>query len=130
LREGVAIYEFHDPWEARLARDALDDAGFEAWLETHEPVMGEGGPKRFRLVVPADDVDEARSALTEPLLELDDFQEEVPRRSGRPIWMPMVAALVLFGMVIAAVPRFLWPWILLIGFIGFLVWRAVGPRKP
>jgi hypothetical protein len=79
-------------------------------------------------VVPIEDADEARAALTEPLLELPDVEvEPAPRQSW---WIPVVAALVLVGLVIAAVPRFLWPWILLIGFVGFLVWRAVGPRKP
>lgn len=128
MREGVAIYEFRDPWEARLARDALDDAGFEAWLEADEPAFEGDVPRRHRLVVPVEDADEARAALTEPLLELPEVEAEPTLR--RRWWMPAVAAMVLVGMVIAAVPRFLWPWILLIGFVGFLVWRAVGPRKP
>jgi hypothetical protein len=42
----------------------------------------------------------------------------------------VVAAVVLIGLIWASVPRFLWPWILLTVFIGFLVWRAVAPRRP
>jgi hypothetical protein len=131
-REGVAIYEFFDPWEARLARDALDDAGFEAWLESDETgPMGEG-LQRFRVVVPAEDADEARAALTEPMLELPDGEvdHEPIRRPRRPIWIQLVAAMVLVGFAISYVQSFLWPWILLIGFVGFLVWRTVGPRRP
>jgi hypothetical protein len=46
--------------------------------------------------------------------------------------VPVVAALVLFSFVITYAVQydFLWPWILLIAFVGFLVWRAVGPRRP
>ena len=130
MREGIAIYEFQDAWEARLAKDALDDAGFDAWLESDPPAFEGDVPRRFRLVVPVEDADEARSALTEPLLELPDtdiYDDAPPRRQW---WVPIVAALVLVGMVVAAVPRFLWPWILLTAFVGFLVWRAVGPRRP
>jgi hypothetical protein len=131
MREGVAIYEFNDPGEARLARDALDDAGFEAWLEADEPAFEGDVPRRFRLVVPVEDADDARSALTEPLMELpEEDVEQLPRR--RPTWVPVVAALVLISFVITYAVQydFLWPWILLIAFVGFLVWRAVGPRRP
>lgn len=128
MREGIAIYEFRDAWEARLARDALDDAGFDVWLEADEPAFEGDVPRRFRVVVTVEDADEARAALTEPLMELPDVDvEPTPQRSW---WVPVVAAMVLVGMVIAAVPRFLWPWILLTAFVGFLVWRAVGPRRP
>jgi putative signal transducing protein len=130
---GVAIYEFIDPWEARLARDALDDAGFEAWLEPaeREHAQLEEIQQRYRLVVPAEDADDARAALTEPLAELP---EEIPdhgpvRYRRRPIWVPAVAAIVLIGMVISVVRPFMWPWILLTAFVGFLVWRTVGPRR-
>ncbi len=130
MREGVAIYEFRDPWDARLARDALDDAGFDAWLEADEPAFEGDVSRRYRVVVPAEDADEARSALTEPLLEMPEVDIDDERAARRPWWTPVVAAMVLIGMVIAAVPRFLWPWILLTTFVGFLVWRAVGPRRP
>ncbi|MGH2692288.1 MAG: putative signal transducing protein [Actinomycetota bacterium] len=133
MREGVAIYEFHDPWEARLARDALDDAGFEAWLEPaeREHAQLEEVQQRYRLCVPAEDADEARSALTEPLMELPEVEEE-PTVGRRPAWVPVVAALVLVSFVITYAVQydFLWPWILLTAFVGFLVWRAVGPRHP
>lgn len=129
MRERVAIYEFHDAWEARLARDALDDAGFEAWVEEEGSL--EGGPRRYRLLVPAEDADEARSALTEPLIEIPEFEVEPPIRR-RPVWVPVVAALVLVSFVITYAVQydFLWPWILLIAFVSFLVWRAVGARRP
>jgi hypothetical protein len=58
----------------------------------------------------------------------DDFDETTGHR--RPVWVPVVAALVVVGLVWAAVPRFLWPWILAVAFVGFLVWRAVAPRRP
>ncbi len=135
MREGVAIYEFHDPWEARLARDALDDAGFEAWLEPaeREHAQMEEVQQRYRLCVPAEDADEARSALTEPLPELPDHEDDrIPTSGRRPVWITLVAALVLISIVITYAVQydFLWPWILLIAFVGFLLWRAVGPRRP
>jgi hypothetical protein len=131
MREGLAIYEFHDHWDARLARDALDDAGFEAWLETDEPEFEGDVPRSYRLVVPVEDAEAARSALTEPLMELPEVDEE-PASGRRPLWVPMVAALVLVSFVITYAVQydFLWPWILLVAFVGFLLWRAVGPRRP
>jgi hypothetical protein len=133
MRERVAIYEFLDPWEARLARDALDDAGFEASIEEGPSVVPGDDRRRYRLIVPAEDADEARAALTEPLAELPEYdQDERPSRDGRPAWVALVAALVLVSFVLsyAVQYEFLWPWILLIAFAGFLVWRAVGPRRP
>ena len=129
MRETVAIYEFVDEWEARLARDALDDAGFQAWLQETESAA-DGGPRRFRLIVPAEDADEARSALTEPLAELPEYDVEDSRESRRPLWIPVVAAFVLVAFVVGYIPRFLWPWILLTTFVGFLLWRTMGPRRP
>ena len=131
MREGLAIYEFRDHSDARLARDALDDAGFEAWLETDEPEFEGDVPRSYRLVVPVEDADAARSALTEPLMELPEVDEE-PASGRRPVWVPMVAALVLVSFVITYAVQydFLWPWILLVAFVGFLLWRAVGPRRP
>ena len=134
MREGVAIYEFHDAWEARLARDALDDAGFEAWLEPmeREHAQLEEVQQRYRLCVPVEDADEARSALTEPLPELEDDDYEPSPRGSRPIWIPVVAALVLISFVInyAVQYDFLWPWILVISFVGFVLWRILSPRRP
>jgi hypothetical protein len=131
MREGMAIYEFTQREDAKLARDALDDAGFDAWVEADEPEFEGDVPRRFRLVVPAEDAEAARSALTEPLLELPEVDvEHIPSR--RPMWIPVVAALVLISFVITYAVQydFLWPWILLIAFVGFLVWRAVGSRHP
>ena len=68
--------------------------------------------------------------------ELEDEQEAYEYEDGelepyrRPWWMAVVAAIVLIGLVIAAVPSFLWPWIILVAFIAFLLWRAVSPRSP
>lgn len=132
MREGIAIYEFVDHWEAKLARDALDDAGFEAWLESDEAPSIHGGPPRYRLVVPVEDADEARSALTEPLLEIPELEYEEPAAGRRPVWVPVVATLVLVSFVITYAVQydFLWPWILLVALVGFIVWRAIGPRRP
>jgi hypothetical protein len=59
----------------------------------------------------------------------EDHDEELePYR--RPWWVGAVAAIVLVGLVIGAVPSFLWPWIVFFGFIAFLIWRAVAPRRP
>lgn len=132
MREGVAIYEYVDPWEARLARDALDDAGFDAWLEPaeREHAQLEEIQQRYRLCVPVEDADEARAALTQPLEELPDEEyDDRPVRTGRPIWIQIVAAMVLVGFAINYVPSFIWPWALLTGFVGFLLWRTVGPRR-
>jgi Putative prokaryotic signal transducing protein len=129
MRETVSIYEFVDEWDARLARDALDDAGFEAWLEEASSAAVEGGQRRFRLIVPAEDADEARSVLTEPLAELPKYErDELDTR--RPLWIPVVAVLVLVAFVVGYIPRFMWPWILLTTFVGFLLWRTIGPRRP
>ena len=132
MRETVSIYEFVDEFEARLARDALDDAGFDAWLEETISAAVEGGQRRFRLIVPAEDADEARSALTEPLAELPEYDEDEEPLTGRPLWVPLVAALVLVSFVItyAVQYEFLWPWILLVTFVGFILWRTLGPRRP
>jgi hypothetical protein len=113
VREGTVVAEFIDPGEAQLARHTLAEAGIEAWLEGAGPV---------RLVVAPEAADEARDLIADL-----DFTES-PRR--RPVWVSLVAALVVAGLVWAAVPRFLWPWLLFGGLIGFLLWRAAGPRRP
>jgi hypothetical protein len=135
MREGVGIYEFVDPWEARLARDALDDAGFDAWLEPteREHAQLEEVQQRYLLCVPAEDAEEARTVLTEPMPELPDHEYEEPsRHARRPIWIPIVAAVVLLSFVITYAVQydFLWPWILLAAFVAFVVWRIVSPRRP
>jgi hypothetical protein len=132
VRETVSIYEFVDEWEAKLARDALDDAGFQAWLEEVTSSAVEGGQRRFRLIVPAEDADEARSALTEPLAELPEYEPDDALDTRRPLWIPLVAALVLVAFVLnyAVQYNFLWPWILLTAFVGLILWRTIGPRRP
>jgi Putative prokaryotic signal transducing protein len=132
MRETVSIYEFVDEWDARLARDALNDAGFDAWLEESSSAAVEGGQRRFRLIVPAEDADEARSVLTEPLAELPEYEADDALDTRRPLWIPVVAALVLISFVInyAVQYDFLWPWILLVTLVGFILWRTLGPRRP
>jgi hypothetical protein len=124
VREGIVVAEFVDPWEAQLARHSLADAGLEAWLEGPgmERMLPGQGTGRIRLVVDPDAAEEAREVLA-------GTDEPVPDRRYPP-WVPVVAAVVLVGLVWAAVPRFLWPWILLAGLAGFLLWRAAGPRRP
>jgi hypothetical protein len=123
----AVVAEFADPWEARLARHYLEDAGIEARLEDAGPdrrITGEVAG-RLRLVVAGPDADEARDLLAE--MEAGGQEELIDRR---PWWVPAVALLVVVGLIWTAVPRFLWPWILLIGLVGFLLWRAAGPRTP
>jgi Putative prokaryotic signal transducing protein len=124
----AVVAEFTDPWEAHLARDWLADAGIEAWLEGTGPdrrLTGEGGG-RLRLVVPQDEAEEARGLL----VDMAEDGEGAVHRHRRPIWMAVVAAVVLVGLVWAAVPQFLWPWILVVALAGLLLWHAVrsGPR--
>lgn len=126
MNEPVA--EFEDPWEARLARHYLADAGIEAWLEGPERSTTGQKPGGVRLVVEADEVEEARELLEVMWAGHDDL--DAGGRGGRPLWIVLVAAVTLVGLVMAAVPRILWPWLILFGFIGFLLWRVVGPRQP
>jgi hypothetical protein len=58
-----------------------------------------------------------------------DADREEPMDARQPLWVPVVALLVVVGLIWAAVPGFLWPWILLIALVGFLLWRAAGPRR-
>jgi hypothetical protein len=118
----VVVAEFTDVWEARLARDTLAHAGVEAWLE---PVGSPGeGRRRLLLLVAPETEAEARALL-------DDMRDEdVVPTPRRPVWVPVVAAVVVVGLVWAAVPRFLWPWILLTAFVGFLLWSVASPRRP
>jgi hypothetical protein len=122
------VAEFEDPWEARLARHYLADAGIEAWLEGPDRSPGGREPGGVRLVVEADEAEQARALLDGMSAAHDDLP--AGRRGGRPLWIVLVAAVTLAALVVAAVPRILWPWLILFGFIGFLLWRAVGPRQP
>jgi hypothetical protein len=82
--------------------------------------------------VPVEDADEARSALTEPLAELPEYEPDDALDTRRPLWVPVVAALVLVAFVLnyAVQYNFLWPWILLTAFVGLILWRTIGPRRP
>jgi hypothetical protein len=129
LSSTKVVAEFTDPWEAHLAQQGLADAGIEAWLEGTGPdrrLTGEGSG-RLRLVVPGEVAEEARELLLDMAGEAEDGV--VHRR--RPVWVAVVAGLVLVGLVWAAIPRFLWPWILVVGLAGLLLWHAVrsGPRS-
>lgn len=124
MNHEAVVAEFADRWDAGLARHYLEDAGIEARLEeAGSRLTGEGS--WLILIVPAADVEEAEDLLA----EMDAGREE-PLDARRPWWVPAVALLVVVGLVWAAVPRFLWPWILLIALVGFLLWRAAGPRTP
>ena len=124
MNHEAVIAEFADRWDAGLARHHLEEAGIEARLEeAGSHLTGEGS--RLILIVPGPDADEARDLLAE--MEAGGWEPLVARR---PWWVPAVALLVVVGLIWAAVPRFLWPWILLIALVGFLLWRAAGPRTP
>lgn len=133
FRDGYAapvnepVAEFKDPWEARLARHFLADAGIEAWLEPDRKLDDQGWGGVW-LVVEAEEAEEARALLDEMPAAHDDLPAE--RRGGRPLWVMLAAAVTLVALVVAAVPPNLWPWLILFGFVGFLLWRAVGPRRP
>jgi hypothetical protein len=114
----VVVAEYESLVEASADREALQNAGVVAWLE--EP--HDSGP--VLLVVSAEAADEARAVLEEVQTAWE------PYRRGRPLWVPVVAALVAAGLIWAAVPRFLWPWLLFGGLVAFLLWRAAGPRRP
>lgn len=122
----MVVAEFADRWEAELARHRLAEAGIEAWLEGGGHDRGLIGGGRLRLLVWEPEAGEARAVLVESAGE----GEQEGRPSGRPLWVPVVAVLVVIGLVWAAVPSFLWPWILLVGLVGFLMWRAASPRTP
>lgn len=66
--------------------------------------------------------------LSAGIPEFEDDGEALPSR--RPMWVALVAGLVALALIITAVPYSLWPWLLVIGLVAFLLWRAVGPRRP
>jgi hypothetical protein len=115
----VVVAEYESRGEASADRQALHDAGVAAWLEEAQ----DSGP--VLLVVPAEAADQARAVLEEVQGEWGPASH-----SGRPLWISVVAALVAAGLIWAAVPRFLWPWLLFGGLVAFLLWRAAGPRRP
>jgi hypothetical protein len=115
----VVVAEYQSRGEATADREALQNAGLVAWLEE----LHDSGP--VLLVVPAEAADEARAVLE----ELQGGWGPASR-GRRPLWIPVVAALVAAGLIWAAVPRFLWPWLLFGGLVALLLWRAAGPRRP
>jgi hypothetical protein len=127
VTEGTPVAEFADPWEAQLARHSLADAGILAWVEGVGPerrLLGEGSG-RLRLVVPVTEAEDARIVLAEMAAE-----RTADRPSRRPLWITAAAAVVLVGLVWTAVPSFLWPWLLVGGLVGLLLWRVAGPGVP
>lgn len=124
----VIVAEFLDPTEAALARSYLADAGIEARLEGPGTEPLREGQGWVRLVVPEAMADEAESLLSAGIPEFEDDGEALPSR--RPMWVALVAGLVALALIITAVPYSLWPWLLVIGLVAFLLWRAVGPRRP
>ncbi len=124
----VIVAEFLDPTEAALARSYLADAGIEARLEGPGTEPLREGQRWVRLVVPEALADEAESLLSAGIPEFEEDGEALPAR--RPMWVALVAGLVALALIITAVPYSLWPWLLVIGLVAFLLWRAVGPRRP
>lgn len=121
--EAAEVARFSDLWEAELARHLLADAGIESWVESSAldfRVSGERA-RTVRLVVAGDQLDEARDILTE------DHEDPEPPSRRRPAWVIAVAGLLAGGLIVGAVPRFLWPWLLLGGLAGFLLWATARP---
>jgi hypothetical protein len=113
------------PWDADLARNYLEEAGIQAWVE--DPYRLSGGVGLVRLLVPADSVMEARSLLAELEPVPDD---EVAQEPGhRPFWMTVAAVIVLGGIVSAAVPRFLWLPAAAIVLVGYWLVRSYRARR-
>jgi hypothetical protein len=124
----VIVAEFLDPTEAALARSYLADAGIEARLEGPGTEPLREGQAWVRLVVPEAVADEAESLLSAGIPQYEEDGEALPSR--RPMWVALVAGIVALALIMAAVPYSLWPWLLVIGLVAFLLWRAVGPRRP
>ncbi|MGH2724713.1 MAG: hypothetical protein ACRDI0_10725 [Actinomycetota bacterium] len=128
MTENVVVATFLRPWDAEVARQSLEQAGIPAWVEgsgLDDPYRG--GP--VSLMVPVEWAEDAHLALAEPV---EDDEEETlrPARRRRPLWVAVVATLVVAGLAIPSVPRFLWVPILLVTFIGLLLWQLVRPAPP
>jgi hypothetical protein len=125
------VAEFLDPTEALLAQSYLASAGIDARVE------GPGEERRLtgdarawvRLLVPESEAEEAAVLLAEQASAIDTDDGEVMDRRP-PLWVALVAAVVALALIAAAVPYALWPWLLVIGLVAFLLWRAIGPRVP
>ena len=124
--DATEVARFSDLWEAELARHLLADAGIDSWVESSAldfRVSGERA-RTVRLVVAGDRLDEARDVLT------GDRDPDPPATPRRPSWVVAVAGLLVAGLIVGAVPGFLWPWLLLGGLAGLLLWATArpGPR--
>ncbi|HEV3474164.1 MAG TPA: hypothetical protein VG602_02240 [Actinomycetota bacterium] len=123
------VAEFLDPTEASLARSYLLDAGIDARIEgPGEDPLAEGH-RWVRLIVPEDFADEASSMLAAGIPGEDYEDGEVLDRRP-PMWVVLVAGLVALALIATAIPYSLWPWLLVVGLVAFLLWRTVGPRRP
>lgn len=118
----VEAATFAHPWDADLARNYLEDAGVEAWVE--DPYRISGGTGLVRLLVPVDRVIDARLLLAELESDLDD-EPEGAAGARHPLWVTLAAVVLLGGVVSAAVPRFLWVPTAAIGLIGYWLFRRL-----
>lgn len=121
---------FARPWDAEVARHSLEEAGIPVWVEGGGPDDPyRSGP--VSVVVPVEWAEDAHLALAEGLAEDDEEGQELrPLRRRRPLWVAVVATLVVAGLAIPSVPRFLWVPILLVTFIGLLLWQLIRPAPP
>jgi hypothetical protein len=124
------VAEFLDPTEASLAQSYLADAGIEARLEGPGQDPLAEGPRLVRLVVPEALAEEAESILSGSIPIPDDGENGEVMDRRPPLWVALVAAVVALALIAAAVPYSLWPWLLVIGLVSFLLWRTIGPRRP
>jgi hypothetical protein len=116
----VAAATFAHPWDADLARNYLEDAGVEAWVE--DPYRISGGAGLVRLLVPADRIIDARLLLAE--LEREEGEQADHAIAPRyPLWVTLAAVVLLGGVVSAAIPRFLWFPTAAIALIGYWLFR-------
>lgn len=130
MESNTVVATFGHSWAAELARGYLFESGIPAWIEQSgldDPfLLPRPGPGVVRLLVPADRLEEARALLAEEPLERD-LEDEVegldPSRGGRPLWVFLAAALLLVGIVAAAIPAGLRVPSLAAGALGYLGWR-------
>jgi hypothetical protein len=130
MTEDVVVATFRQPWDAEVALHSLEEAGVPAWVDGVGPDHPyRGGP--IRIMVPVEWAEDAHLALAGGLAEDDEEGEELrPLRRRRPLWVAVVATLVVAGLAIPSVPRFLWVPILLVTFIGLLLWQLIRPAPP